>query len=478
MKEQSNKRMDEFFQSKFNNREFEFKDAYWAEMTDLIEADEKSDKVGFPIWKWILSSVLFLIIGVSVWSYVPSYFNERIAQQTSTESAINVANVTVSVSEQNAITQPNENNENEITTSIDASENTLNEGGAGLESIQMESKMYDLKLNSQNHTGISNENASSSNDINPVYKGNENGLKSPVQKDNATKQSKVLTPFRQVLPDFEKQPLNPQLPIPLKIEEEKEESPDIFASSKRKLAPFALEALNMGEDEYDFGILKKYPSNVKTPKWTVGVMAGTNTAQDFRVSSGFSTDYIAGITANHNLNKNWSLNTGISYFSRSGLNTAFEVDSVVYSFGVESNITQVDIESLHYLEIPLTVGYKFGKKQKHQLITGVSYTYLINALSQVARESFNSTSNQADLAVSRTWGYQNNFQTHDLTVTLGYNYEVLDGLRFGVSSNYGLRSITPTNNLLVDNGNFQINQLDGSNNFFIRATLTYDLFKF
>lgn len=447
MKENLHKDMDQFFKEKFNNREFEFKEAYWAEMTDLLEEKTERKAVGFPFWKWILSGIVLLVVGASVWSFTNMPIDQTI-QQSTVQPVTNTSNVNTLTRGANSmsstfVTVEEGIDKEDILEVISAEDNPQNE---------LEEKPIQAIDNVVKYNGANTNNKLQL----PVKKkAGKRALRNEPSFNPSGEAQK--TPFEQALPDFKNILFNNQLPIPMKMEEDKPQaSSNIFAETKQvEVKPYLGESLAsldgfLKEEAPVFENLK-YPLNVKSSNWRLGILAGLNTAQDYPKfnsdTKSYTTQPIVGLTATYTPHPNWSINSGVLYHARGGVNTTYAIDSIFYAFGASNKRTEVDVTMLHYIEIPLQVGYNFGKRKHHQLTVGVAYSYLMNAYgTSTSLETTAANSLDVDNIYSPTgevtsWGYQNVFTPHDLSVQLGYNVEVYKDVKIGISANYGLASV-------------------------------------
>ncbi|MCB0479941.1 MAG: outer membrane beta-barrel protein [Flavobacteriales bacterium] len=212
------------------------------------------------------------------------------------------------------------------------------------------------------------------------------------------------------------------------------------------------------------------PAEVKTrnKRSYVSLMAGLNLSNGFEGEGVFSSIPLQalGIKYGYQVSNNVVLETGMVYKSRNGNGAKLVYEDVEYGFGSTITTTEIEAKSLHYLEIPLDLRYEFIPK--HTLIVGASVSHLLNVKSAVnttTEETVNGSSSTSETL----WGHQYGFNSTDISIRLGYDYQIARKLNLGLVAGYGLMDLTNDNT-------FKNSEVD--NSLELRLRIQYKLIQF
>lgn len=146
-----------------------------------------------------------------------------------------------------------------------------------------------------------------------------------------------------------------------------------------------------------------------------------------------------GVEYSYQLNDKIVLGSGLFYKSKTGNGLSLDFHEEKYGFGKTVTQTNIEVNSFHYLEIPLYADFVFN--QKHHVNGGVSFGYLMgvrNTITENTTETLAGTENET----STQWGMKDDFQSVDIGLKLGYEYEVSKKLKAGINAQFGLMDVT------------------------------------
>jgi len=173
-----------------------------------------------------------------------------------------------------------------------------------------------------------------------------------------------------------------------------------------------------------------------------------------------------GIEYSYQLKDRLLLGTGLFYKSKTGNGLSLNYNEENYGFGKTVTQTNVNISSLHYLEIPLFADFQIG--QKHHLIGGLSFGYLMGVRNNVVEnktETLAGTQNSS----STEWGMKEYFNTIDVGLKIGYEYELSKKFKAGINAQLGLIDVTNKS---------KWNNSEKFNNQELQITLKYNFLQF
>ena len=214
--------------------------------------------------------------------------------------------------------------------------------------------------------------------------------------------------------------------------------------------------------------VKEIPKRKGVIKHTLGVIGGVNLAQGYAggdASGSSNGNLFGGISYNYFLAPKWVIHADLLYQSRKGVGTSKVLAAKTYHFGSASDVLTMHNKTMNYLELPVSIGYRFARDW--QVTAGTSVSYLLACDNEMVHEhhgTFDSwTTTESE--TSRPEG----MQSIDVALSAGLVYEVLPQLELGTRLNYGLMDVT-------DNEYFQQDITD--NNVQLRFHIAYRFLTF
>lgn len=187
-----------------------------------------------------------------------------------------------------------------------------------------------------------------------------------------------------------------------------------------------------------------------------------NEANGFNIAGGLNYQYY--------FNPTISMALGIQYNSIGNLtNSSYSVTTLKYDFGVQKDVTEIKYIRLHYLTLPVKLGFNIGKH--HIIGFGANVSTLINSDSQTDKYHTNNAEpvNESNrLSSTKETGYLTGFNPYDVQAGVFYRVKVYKGFSIGAELYYGLTDIKENNHF--KNNNFE--RATGA-----KITIGYDLFK-
>lgn len=133
------------------------------------------------------------------------------------------------------------------------------------------------------------------------------------------------------------------------------------------------------------------------------------------------------------------LQVGLRYQGRSALGSDSTYLNRRFGFGLIDTLSTVAPQQLHSLALPLRVDLRVW--QRHYLQLGVQPSWLLNVSGELIETASDGLA-QREFNHESRWGYRQGFQPWDLALLMGYRYYLGQGLRLGLSAQYGLTDQT------------------------------------
>lgn len=179
---------------------------------------------------------------------------------------------------------------------------------------------------------------------------------------------------------------------------------------------------------------------------------------------------VAGFNYLHYFNTIISFGIGAQYTSINNLSqSTYTVSRVNYDFGVSKDITSIKYIRLHYVTVPVKLGFNVGKN--NVIGVGANISMLLTDEYRDERHHTNNAEPMTDnnqLSTKKGNGYFAGFNPYDIQASVFYRRKLAKGLSINAEFGYGLMDIK--NNSHFKNGNFE--KSTGG-----KLTLCYDLFK-
>lgn len=142
-----------------------------------------------------------------------------------------------------------------------------------------------------------------------------------------------------------------------------------------------------------------------------------------------------GLGYQFQITNNLALVSGINYKSKSANGYQYSVVNKQFGFGHNTTVTNVKLQSLQYVEIPLAVQYQL--KGKHNFSAGATVAYLTNSKSIVSAEQSGSLS-ETETSTESQWGITNGLNKLDIGVMAAYDYNLTQKWQVGTLINLGV----------------------------------------
>ncbi len=405
--------LDKYFRDNLSDRKFELKDEYWLGAQQLLEADERRRKRRGLFW-WFGGGMAVLALVALGWVF----WGEKETGEPATKL---VPNSTNAASASDAISPILE----EKNTANTAAQTDINEANTAKihseETVQKSDNTTTKTIDNQQITGKKSRSLFSNATINNGQTsqsdaaGNSTGAaenssqqttaSGQIQAKNLTKAANENTDLeRQSAPDF-----LAILPAFVRSDFGKK---DLATSTQ----PTKIEVAK--QRKLHLGLMA---SGMLRP----GVGDGEKTLLGFRIGPAIRFD----------LRENWYLGTGLAYQRRSG---SFEATQLAtarnYRFGLELDTLLLRPNSLHYLSVPVLLGWQ---RNQHQLEASLQLDFLTG----VHGES-GSYQRQGEPPVKRFtteesgWIATDGYRRLTPTAQLGYRYLLSKNWSAGLSANY------------------------------------------
>jgi hypothetical protein len=428
---------EEIINDKLNNREFTFDEKAWAGVENLLDAQEKKRKRA-AFWWFSAAMLLVLVAGASY------YYSQK---STIRSQKLEVENVTPSVVE----------------------------GQKTLKTADFEEKQGKTKEN----TAIPNELATIPNELAAVPKelAVVPNVWATIPKELATIPNEVATIPNEVatIPNEMAAIPNEMAAIPNEVAAVTNEVATIptevaTAENEQDSAKTAAQTDSVGRD------LQSQPEEAtltppgKETKNAWGIMAGVGGWSSYGEAGKNGLGFTGGVYYQMTLSKRFELGLSILYTIRGGLNTNKLFVNSNYGFGIESDITFVSAQTLHYINIPLSI--RFNISQRSHIYIGAAYYQLLATTSKITHQTENSFGVIESDTKTQT-GEHAGFRNNDVVAFLGYDLTLFSRMNAGLQINYGF--CDNVNNSYYTKYGYTPKEFD--RNMGIQLHLKYDLIR-
>jgi len=467
--------LDNFFKDKLNDRNFEFKDAYWEDAERLIEAQEEDDRRRRFGWWWKIG--LFLLV-FSLAGYFT--FNEW--------SKAAIPNT-------NTITKVEQKEETKVTLAPSKKEILSTKTPEDV------STTITNKIKEQNTTNTYNTSKTDNSSTNNSKPSQKQFPQSTISTAQTLNNNDVIAPRPKVI---EQDSGNDQklltLPLPLESSEENL-LVDSMASKKRKMALNdqgdlkALEDNSIAEEREDI-------MEALLPLETIAFEVDANTKPDCnncikltkpfkpkRLSLGVALESILypfeededwfiggalGLTANYRLNRKLAIRSGLQYAVYSGPSPNFFISPSTagvapvalsdfeafdftienqYGFGLKTIQTIYPPENFHTLEIPMMLQFHHNRSAFE---AGVYLNFLVALQAKEIKQSSqlpwedDNNSNNIEISERKKWVATNDYAKVSASLALGYRYAFSPKLALTCNAFYKVGNEDAFNNKTLD----------------------------
>ena len=351
--------IDKHFQDKLANREFNFQDSYWKEAEAMIEAAERDKRR--RIFGWLFGvGFLFVLAGVSWW-LMSNAEVERVA-------------INNNLQQPTVINQPKENQETNFSQSM-TDENALSD-----------------KVEMPDENNIRNEqNFSVKNDNIPDPTKNL----SIAEKEKITNQQLIEKsadkPLRTVVENdinsyksddyvivSKKEAINQNLPdnglevVPSLTQSDDELLKNPSATSNQQilkalpgLFPYLEQEFSLNLNLKDLEIyLPENPNPPNNHRWNMKILAGTGVLINPQANDKSLVNYFVGGAIGYKISPKIGLQSGLIYnIHQANFARTEGSRQISYGFGKQDNTYEWQAQQLHFVELPVAIGYHYRKSQ-------------------------------------------------------------------------------------------------------------------
>lgn len=191
-------------------------------------------------------------------------------------------------------------------------------------------------------------------------------------------------------------------------------------------------------------------------------------SNEVKEAKGFNI--VVGLNYLHYFNEHISLGAGVQYNTLNNLtNSSYTASTVNYDFGVKKDITTIKYLQLHYITVPVKLGFNAGKNNVFGI--GANVSTLLNSDCRTDKYRTNNTEPMTEnnrLSTKKETGYLTSFNAYDVQASAFYRRRLVKGLSVNAEFFYGLTDIKKNDHF--KNNNFE--RAMGA-----KLTLCYDLFK-
>jgi hypothetical protein len=409
--------LDRLFKEKLSEREFEFKETYWQQAEQLLDASHTHKRRAF--WWWSGAVVVLLLLSGAAW-WVLGISEEVPAAPTQLSSPVAGAGKALSA-EPPTLAAPAE-----ITpagqpqadpaiarnqTPVEQPFSEKNSAGKGV--ISSGGRLGFSKKG--NNAGAANtlENNAKTGTIFPLGGEAEQPAETSeplnLQANFATESSENNPVIKAEVPDRRWENFPPIEQLSLPVEGNFSEKPALgvngFEPSSRRRFSFGIGAAS----HFQFG-----EGGEKAIAWRVGTLV------------------------RYRLTSNVFLGSGLAYLRRTGTFFPTKRNAVVaYSFGKSIDNSALKPSSLHYLSMPLTVGFF---KKRHEIEAGITANYLLGVRGAKGEEFIGHSPEPPYYLTllfqpeQKGWIVEEGFRRFFPELTLGYRYRLNRHLSAGAGA--------------------------------------------
>ena len=400
-------KLDQFFKRKLQNRHFEFDDAYWQEMEQLLPQKKEKRKTGF----WLLGLLILGMITTYWWLGQPSTSRTKPTRMVNTHTNLHTPNPTTQTAQNQAIAAKNKN-----LSDVSPSATKPNKYADQSSNQVLSQKKPSTKTLSTDHqkrtrearktTDFVHQNSNFSETYGRTNQTNTT-TKKPISK--LSKTGNKLTQNAKTLPTL----------------------PPIHQATKevqKHFGSLALLPLINNKLKYATPITPHVALLQKTRRWQYGIVIEWNFLSQ-------QPTWKAGTTLSYQLNPFLAIGTEIKYVHQTGAYSEFHLrQDTSFQFGHEIINTELQPLSKHFIEVPLFLRVSLNQ---HSILAGLESKKLIGVKGRVNSYNANQLSPTSKILTetSKGWLPNKDFATLKTSFMLGYEYR-LGGFAIGLRSHY------------------------------------------
>lgn len=430
--------LDKYFRDQLNDRKFEPREAYWLEAKAMLETTERRRKRKLFFW-WFSSGIgLIALLALAWWGIGKEPAAKPIAQEKTGQTSLS--------NEQS----PNKEDQNKrYTTATNTTNGPSPSGVISTAKTEVEPTASTKRTKPSSAKKYQKE-------------ANSNSTRSPFLPIPSTDQPPVHPPMTQagqgVLPIVSEATI---AFVPTTEQDLTSETPQGL------LSPTPLPML----PAFVVGNFDKNDLNTKTQPLKIEVVQ-KHKLQYSLLAAGIFRPVIqpdekmvlgvrAGMNFHLNISDNWQFSTGLTYQYRTGSFSASQsATQRNYRFGLELDTLLLRPTSLHYLSVPLLLGYAQGK---HQWQLGFAVDYLSGVRGEIG-----SYQKQGEPPVKRFtpeksgWVGTSGYRRWVPLAQFNYHYALSQRWTIGLSAYYSIGGILD-GNYAAPFGSFLLKETDKLN---------------
>jgi hypothetical protein len=176
-----------------------------------------------------------------------------------------------------------------------------------------------------------------------------------------------------------------------------------------------------------------------TPYWFLRGGVAYMPGFESTTTVGRSINPVLGGGYSYSLTKRLRIEAGLQYTSIGKASDSSRIyTSQNFGFGLEQERTEIGLQRLHYVAMPIQLRIAFGRK--NALLAGVTPHYLFTAESRVRTYTLSHSTITND-KTTRVFGYNQGLRSTDLLLGAGYARTISDRLDVAAVFNFGLTDI-------------------------------------
>lgn len=438
---------DDIVKRKMDNAEFAFNESNWAKAAEMIDASREpvmpvavSKTKYYVLGGGIAAGIILLLGSVYFFNNFKIISNDELAQLTSQSHIVN--NISNKNDSKEVIQQIKNNDSN-------TSESTIEENLVPKVKTNSNSNLEKTEGNNRNKK--SNTNSSDRNNFySSAFKTEQSNKSVSTSNKNSIVENNYNTDASEVSTKEIKS--NEVVKVEPSVNSSSKEQTELERTNENVLN--ATEEINSSEivDINNLNISQPDTSNSSDfiiPKDYVRInhhefVAELGAVNSFgwkvnSVRNGNNVSPIAGIKYRYHFNSRNAVSIGASYFYLSNLSEASrEFGETTYKFGSTNKITNISINELQYLSLPMAYERNIGSKNK--LGIGLNFICLMNIRNKV--EIYNETDNNISLVDSymdKGYGY-NQLTNYNAQIKLFYSRKITNNLSLYFEANKAIRN--------------------------------------
>ena len=384
--------IDELVRRYFKPRQYEYKEAYWQQMEQLLAHQPSRRRP----WLWLLTSSMLLLTVITATFY---WINK---------SGVNGEEITVSALQIAPTTEY-----------LKAFSHNAHQ------------KTFDSNLDNASDTDYITNFAGKDNASKPSgYSNNENkniGSRPKVQDTREYSEAENTVDKRN---DFEPENKTGS------VENNSENKGWGYSSLQNAVGESDLDFLPFQKYELQFSNL--FPSKTVLPKsqenqkkYKLWLTAALHLQSQNDLIN--SADASAGFLYEYPFTSRISVSSGLAFRMDRGMNLTRKSTSIIYDFTSETTVTTVSALEFYYISIPLYAQIYISPRQA--IRAGVSGGYLINTRSEV--EQITQPQLEASISkINKEWGYKYPGKVWDIRTSLGYVLRIDERWAIGGDAEY------------------------------------------